>query len=74
MEEKSEHLSCALLQVRGQRLVAAQEEVTDRQLHNMVRRLLREENVPEVEVLSPREEFIVRQARKEITFREGRYQ
>ena len=73
-EERGKSQDSALLQVRGQKLVPAQDEVTDRQLHKMVQRLLREESVPEVEVLSPREEFIVKQARSELKIRDGRYQ
>ena len=39
------------------------EDVSDRQLHRLVQRLLQEEEQAEVEQLSPREEYIVRQAR-----------
>ncbi len=51
------------------RLVPA-EDVSDRQLHRLVQRMLQEDEQEEVEQLSPREEYIVRQARSTLG-REG---
>ncbi len=42
------------------------EEVSDRQLQRLVERLLRDEEACEVEVLSPKEEFIVQQAKSNL--------
>ena len=50
------------------------EDVSDRQLQRLVEKMLKDEEACEVEVLSPREEFIVQQAKTSICRREGRYQ
>ncbi len=64
----------ALVEIRESKPVRARQEVSDRQLQRLLERLLREEEAQGVEVLSPREEFIVKQAKSTLTKRDGRYQ
>ncbi len=61
-----------VVKLERRKLVPA-EEVTDRQLHRLVQRMLQEEEPVEVEQLSPREEYIVRQARATLGRRGQRY-
>ena len=63
----------ALVKIEGKKLVPT-EEISDRQLHRLVQRMLQEEEIAEVEQLSPREEYIVQQARKSLKRRDDRYE
>ena len=49
------------------------EDISDKQLHRLVQRMLQEDEQVEVEQLSPREEYIVRQARDTLGKRGERY-
>ncbi len=50
------------------------EDVSDRQLHRLVQRMLQGEEQAEVEQLSPREEYIVKQAKSSLGRRGDQYQ
>ncbi len=63
-----------LMKITKARPTRVVDEVSDKQLHRLVQRLLQQEEAPAAEVLSPREEFIVQQARSTLRRREGRYQ
>ncbi len=58
----------------GTDCVLAATEPTDKQLVRLLERMLEVEDPGEAEMLSPKEEFIVKQARDSLTYVEGRYQ
>ncbi len=62
-----------LLQIKNNRPVKVEDDISDRQLHRLVQRMLREEEFSEVLALSPREEYIVRQAKATLTWEGDKY-
>ncbi len=62
-----------LLQIMDNKPVKVEDEISDRQLHKLVQRMLKEEETTEVETLSPREEYIVRQAKATLSRQGEKY-
>ena len=63
-----------LCEIKNTKPVPVAQEVSDRHLSRLLERLIKEEETPAAEILSPREEYIVRQAQKTLQKCGKRYQ